>query len=162
MPFRYLYPLDRMIQRFKYADDLSMGRVLGDLFARWLASERSEPLPHMIIPVPLASSRFRARGFNQSTELARCIVEHNRIEMRPDVVSRTRETAEQAGLARAQRRKNVRGAFKVLAPISGSHVAILDDVVTTGSTVNELARVLHRAGAKRIEVWAIARAARVR
>jgi ComF family protein len=160
VPFRYSYPLDRMIQRLKYAGELPIGRLLGDLFAQRLKTERSETLPEVIIPVPLAARRFRSRGYNQASELGRRIAKHCGIELRADVVERTRETLEQAALARAQRRKNVRGAFEVIAPLPYSHVAVLDDVVTTGSTVNELAKVLRKAGAKRIEVWAIARAGR--
>jgi ComF family protein len=158
IPYRYAYPLDRMIQRLKYGNDLSMGRVLAICFAERLLAERKEPLPAAIVPVPLGSKRFRARGYNQAIELARHLRKLAGLRMQTDLVARTRETPEQAALPRDERRKNVRGAFALLQPLECTHIAILDDVVTTGSTVNEIAKLLQSAGATRIEVWAIARA----
>lgn len=160
VPFRYEYPLDRLVQRLKYGKDLSIARVLGEVFA-----ERHRATPHLlipeaIVPVPLGRRRYIARGFNQAHELARCIASARGVAIRSDLVERVRETQEQAGLPRRQRKRNVRGAFRATRALPASHVAIFDDVVTTGSTVNELARVLRRAGAKKIEVWAIARAGR--
>lgn len=160
IPYRYAYPVDRLIQRLKYSGDLSVGRVLGELFSERLYSERRSRLPEVIVPVPLATGRYRTRGFNQAIELAETIAKSSGLEFQPDIVERTRETQEQAGLPRKQRRRNVRDAFKVIRRPQQSHIAILDDVVTTGSTVNELAKVLRRAGVETIEVWAIARAAR--
>lgn len=160
IPYRYAYPIDRLIQRLKYNGDLSVGRVLGELFIERLASERRSQLPDVIVPVPLASGRFRTRGFNQAIELAQTIAKSSGLEVQADIVERSRETQEQAGLPRKQRRRNVRGAFKLMRQPQHAHIAILDDVVTTGSTVNELAKVLRRAGVERIEVWAVARAAR--
>jgi ComF family protein len=158
VPFRYEYPMDRLIQRLKYGRDLSTGRVLGELFAKHLLSARSTPLPGLIVPVPLATRRFRERGYNQAIELARHIARLTHLQVRADVVERTRETLEQAALARAERRRNVRDAFTLAQTPSHPHIAILDDVVTTGSTVNEIAKLLRHAGATTIEVWAVARA----
>jgi ComF family protein len=118
---------------------------------------RGKPLPEAIVPVPLALRRYRQRGYNQAIELALTIRHISGIPVRADVAIRQRETAEQAGLDRKARRRNVAGAFAAVAPLRVRHVAILDDVVTTGSTVRELAEVLQRAGAEQIEVWAIAR-----
>lgn len=160
VPFKYEYPLNRLVQRLKYGKDLSIARVLGEVFAdHYQAIEQVKP-PAAIVPVPLGARRYRERGFNQAHELAREVARHCGIAIRGDLVERVRETQEQAGLARRQRKRNVRGAFRIRSPLDSSHIAIFDDVVTTGSTVNELARVLRRAGAKRIEVWAIARAGR--
>jgi|HigsolmetaAR205D_1030408.scaffolds.fasta_scaffold00304_17 ComF family protein len=159
VPFRYGYPLDRMIQRLKYGGDLTIARVLGELFAEHRA-RAGDTLPEVIIPVPLGARRYRRRGFNQAFELARYSARRCKIPLRADLVERWRETDEQAGLPRRQRRRNVRGAFRLAQPLPAAHVAIFDDVVTTGSTVNELARLLRRAGATTIEVWAIARAGR--
>ena len=124
--------------------------------ARCLAA-RGARLPDAIVPVPLALRRYRQRGYNQASELALSIRRITGVPVKSDVAIRQHETAEQAGLDRKARRRNVTGAFAVAAPLQVRHVAILDDVVTTGSTVRELARVLRRSGAERLEVWAIAR-----
>ncbi len=160
VPFRYEYPLDRLVQRLKYGKELSVARVLGEVFAeRHLALDKPL-LPDAIIPVPLGRRRYRERGFNQAHELARCIAHGRGVALRSDLVERVRETKEQAALPKGQRKRNVRGAFRARGSLDGANVAIFDDVVTTGSTVHELARILGRAGAARIEVWAIARAGR--
>lgn len=157
-PYRYSYPLDHMIRALKYGGGVAHGRVLGDLFAsRLRAVERSE-LPALLLPVPLGTARFIDRGYNQAIELAAHISKRLRIPLRADVLVRTRETREQAGLDRKARRKNLRQAFALRLPLPATHVAIVDDVVTTGSTVNEIARVLKRSGAECVEVWAVARA----
>lgn len=158
--FRYAYPVDYLIRRLKYQGAIAQSRVLGELLAFHLRKARSEPLPELLIPVPLAQKRFQARGYNQAVELGRHLERRLCIPMRSDLVERTRETAEQAGLGQKERRRNIRGAFALTAPLRAKHVAIVDDVITTGSTANELARVLKRAGARRIEVWAVARAGR--
>ncbi len=160
VPYRYAYPLDRLIQRLKYGNTLSIARVLGDLFAERRAELAFEEVPDLIVPVPLGYRRYCKRGFNQAHELAQAVSRRSNIELRGDLVERVRETQEQAGLPRKQRRRNVRGAFRLVRPLKAAHVAIFDDVVTTGSTVSELAKVLRRAGARHVEVWAIARAGR--
>jgi ComF family protein len=156
VPYRYAYPLDHLVRGLKFRNELACGRVLGELFSRSLLA-RGTPLPEVIVPVPLAPRRYRARGYNQAVEVALAIQRCTGVAVTTDVVVRQRETAEQAGLDRKARRKNVRGAFTAVAPLRARSVAILDDVVTTGSTARELAAVLLQAGAERIEVWAIAR-----
>jgi ComF family protein len=156
VPFRYAYPLDHLVRGLKFRNELACGRVLGQLFAGCLLA-RGAPLPQAIVPVPLALRRYRQRGYNQASELALAIRRVTGVAVKSDVAVRQRETAEQAGLDRKARRRNVKGAFAVAAPLQVRHIAILDDVVTTGSTVRELADVLRRAGAEQIEVWAIAR-----
>ena len=156
VPFRYAYPLDHMVRGLKYRNELACGRVLGQLFARSVL-ERSQPLPEAIVAVPLARRRYLERGYNQANELALAIRRATGVAVKSDVVIRQRETAEQAGLDRKARRRNVTGAFATIKPLLARHVAVLDDVVTTGSTVRELAAVLREAGAEQIEVWAIAR-----
>jgi ComF family protein len=157
-PFLYDYPLDHLIRGLKYRGRIAHGRLLGQLFAREIQLLRPAP-PQLLIPVPLAQRRFRQRGYNQAIELGRSLESQLGIPLCADLMARTRETAEQAGLARVARRRNIKGAFAMLRPPQATHVAIIDDVITTGSTVNEMSRVLKRAGVKRIEVWAIARAA---
>lgn len=156
VPFRYAYPLDHLVQGLKFRNELACGRVLGELFARCLVA-RGAPLPEVIVPVPLALRRYRQRGYNQASELALSIRRITGAAVRSDIAVRQRETAEQAGLDRKARRRNVSGAFAIAAPLQARHVAILDDVVTTGSTVRELAKVLRCSGVERLEVWAIAR-----
>jgi len=156
VPYRYAYPLDHLVRGLKFRNELACGRVLGELFSRCVLM-RGEPLPEAIIPVPLAPQRFRQRGYNQTSELALAVRRCTGVPVQTEVVIRQRETAEQAGLDRKARRKNVRGAFTAIAPLRARSVAILDDVVTTGSTVRELASVLQQAGAENVAVWAIAR-----
>lgn len=155
-PYRYAFPVDRMIQRLKYGGDLAYGRILGHLLARHLS--RRDTRPELVIPVPLAPRRYRERGYNQARELALPVCASLGLLLRSDLMTRVRETHEQAGLDRAERGKNIIGAFTLAAPLRARHVAIVDDVVTTGSTANEIAKVLRNAGADWIEVWAVARA----
>jgi ComF family protein len=157
-PFMYGYPLDHLIRGLKFRGELACGRVLGELFAQRLLHLRDGTLPELIIPVPLAPRRYRERGYNQAVELALPIAKRSGISLRTDLVVRQRETVEQTALNQKERRKNVRRAFALTAALPAHHIAILDDVVTTGSTVREIAKVLRRAGASRVEIWAIAKA----
>ena len=157
---RYTYPVDSLIQRLKYGGAIAPARVLGELLGDCIRG-RATSLPEIAIPVPLAQQRFQERGFNQAIEIGRIVAARLQIPLQLDQVIRVRDTSEQAGLERKQRHKNVRGAFVLSRPLSARHIAIIDDVVTTGSTVNEVARVLKRAGARRVEVWAVARAGRL-
>ena len=157
VPYRYSYPLDQLIRAFKYRGVLAYGRVLGTLLADWLAA-RDAPLPQVIVPVPLHPSRHRERGFNQASELARPITRRLDIPCDDRLCRRIRDTADQTELDARTRRRNVHHAFEVARTIGLRHVAVLDDVLTTGSTANEIARVLKRAGVRTVEVWAVARA----
>lgn len=149
-----------LVQSLKYRGRLPCGRVLGQLLAQHIVAKRDSDLPRCIVPVPLAARRYRERGYNQAIELGLQLEASLGVKMRTDVAVRVRDTLEQAELDQKGRRKNVAGAFSVPGPLPAQHVAILDDVVTTGSTVNELAKMLRHAGARRVEVWAVARAAR--
>jgi ComF family protein len=115
-------------------------------------------LPDCILPVPLYKKRLRLRGYNQSIELARPVA--NRLDIPLDLqsVKRVRDTQSQTGLDKKQRRKNIRAAFEIVEPLSAQHVAVVDDVVTTTSTTNELAYILKKSGVERVDVWSIARA----
>ena len=158
-PFRYDYPVDWLIHGLKYRREGPCGAVLGALLARRLLQRPRSALPQAIIPMPLSAPRYRQRGFNQAYELARPLRAALAIDVRADLVVRQRETMEQAGLKQKERRRNVRGAFVLRQPLPGGHFAILDDVITTGSTTSEVAKVLLRGGATRVEVWAVARTA---
>ena len=154
--FRYSYPVDHMIRAFKYRNDLAQGRVLGSLLAR----ERSifASTMDMLLPVPLSERRYAERGYNQARELGRWLQRELQVPLRCNVLLRTPHTEEQARLGQRERRRNVRGAFTVMQPVKGARIALLDDVITTGCTVNEAARVLRKAGASEVHVWAVARA----
>jgi ComF family protein len=158
--YRYGYPVDHLVRALKYRDRLAYARVLGELLAQSLSTQRFDPWPQCVIPIPLAAARFRERGFNQAMEIGKQLVRRLKLPLSADALVRRRETREQAGLDRDERRRNVRGAFALLKAPQAGHVAILDDVVTTGSTANEVARVLKRAKVERIEVWAVARASK--
>ncbi|MGA0588234.1 ComF family protein [Dyella sp. KRB-257] len=155
-PFRYGWPLDRLEARFKFGRDLAAGR---SLVALWRGQSRPLALPEVVVPVPLHRARLRQRGYNQALELARPLARALGVPLRHDLLVRTRSTAAQSELDAPTRRRNVRGAFVLRAAVPlPSHVAVLDDVMTTGATLAECARVLKRAGVVRVDVWALARA----
>lgn len=155
IPFRYVSPLDHLLLGLKFNRQLANARLLGGLMLDAIR-EHDEPLPDCILPVPLHPSRLRERGYNQALELARPIARGLGLPIDTKRVVRTLATAAQSSLEKKARRKNIRGAFTIREE-PPEHVAILDDVVTTGSTVNELAKVLRKAGARRVVVWACAR-----
>ena len=157
--FHYRPPVDYLLKRLKFASDLSIAPLLGSLLARQLGL-RQTPLPGLLVPVPLHHSRVRERGFNQATELARALGKQLHIPMAQRLCRRQRRTEAQSRLPPAARRLNLRNAFTVSGAPDNRHIAIIDDVMTTGHTANELARVLKQAGAECIEVWVIARSGR--
>lgn len=151
-----------LIHLFKYNGIKPAGAVLARLLAQSI-EQLSLPERVLLIPVPLWSGKRQARGFNQAEAIARAFLSDrasNGIQLDTATLVRTRETASQTGLTRRQRRANVRGAFAVSRSerIRGCSVLLIDDVMTTGTTVNECARVLRRAGAKEIFVATVARA----
>lgn len=168
-PFLYTPPLSHLITGLKFRARLSHARLLGQLLAA--AIPRAIPAaiksgfdaaparPDCLLPVPLHPQRLRQRGFNQALEIARPLSAVFGIPLRPGLLRRVRATPAQSDLPARRRRANVRGAFAYTGTTPAArHVVLIDDVVTTGHTVAELARVLRRAGAERIEVWAVARA----
>ena len=155
--FRYEGEVVSLIHQLKFNEKLRTSRLLGEMLADYIYINNVE-IPDAIVPVPLSKKRLRQRGFNQSIEIARPVARRWDISLDTRSVKRTRDTQSQTGLDRKQRRKNIRGAFEIVRPLGVQHVAIIDDVVTTTSTVTELARVLKKAGVKRVDVWSIARA----
>jgi len=156
--YRYEAPIDRLVQGFKYRRRLDWGRVLGEALAEHLCA--TGECADAIVPVPLHRRRLRERGYNQSLELARPIGRRLEIPVLVRAVRRARPTPAQAGLSRDARRRNVRDAFNVVQPlrVADKHLAIVDDVMTSGHTVDALARALKRAGAAEVSVWVLARA----
>ena len=165
-PYLYDHPLDLLLTRLKFGHSLAAGRVLAELWIAALraalADGRVAALPDTIVPVPLHATRLRERGYNQALELAKPLAREFDIELVPGLLRRTRPTAAQANLEAGARRKNLRGVFEVDADLLSTrmptHVVLLDDVMTTGTTVREAARTLKRAGIARVDVWAFARA----
>lgn len=153
----YAFPVDALIQRFKYAGDLSLGAALGQLL---LDALREAPRPDALVPMPLHPARLRERGFNQALELARQVGRRLAIPVLPAACRRLRDTSPQAALPWKEREKNIRGAFACEADLSGKRIAIVDDVMTTGHTLNELSRILRQSGAARVDCWVVARTLR--
>jgi ComF family protein len=152
--FEYRFPVDRLVQRFKYAGDLAAGRWLALQLAH-LAMQA--PRPDLVVAAPLSPSRLRERGFNQALELAKVVARSLRVPCDIGGLAKTHETAPQPGLGRRARRANLRGAFRCDIDVAGAHVALVDDVLTTGATADTIARELKRCGAARVSVWAVAR-----
>lgn len=150
-------PLSDAIQHFKYHRRLSVGKMLAEIGASY---NPFVAYPYdVIIPVPLHIERLRWRGFNQSLLLAQAIGEKEKIEVDPFLLERTRSTAPQTQLSEKERKNNVRGAFTVSNPerLQETCVLLIDDVYTSGATVNECARVLRRSGATDVDVFTLAR-----
>jgi ComF family protein len=155
--FHYRPPVDHLIRRFKFAEELPLARLFSGLLAAKLDKRRNH-LPGLLLPVPLHPARLRARGFNQATEIARYLGRELGIAIDYRLCRRKRNTQAQSLLSPNARRLNLRNAFAVYRPPRATHVAIIDDVMTTGHTSNELARTLKQAGVTLVEVWVIARA----
>lgn len=154
--FRLDAPVRQFVHGLKYHADFAQARLLGELMTATLAA-RSAPLPQRLLPVPLHTGRLMRRGYNQALEIARVIAARCSMALSPTTVHRIRATEDQIGQSAAARRRNMRGAFQVREDLSGQHIALIDDVMTTGATFEELARTCRAAGAARIEVWAAAR-----
>jgi ComF family protein len=155
--FHYLPPLDALLKRLKFRDELRLARLLGELMADRLVLPHNL-VPDVIVPVPLHRRRLRERGFNQALELARPIAERLSVPLNRLQVTRTRDTEPQSELPARLRSRNLKDAFTVAAEFNARHVAIVDDVMTTAHTVNELALALRRKGVVDISVWICARA----
>jgi ComF family protein len=152
--FEYRFPVDRLVQRFKFAGDLAIGRWLGGCLARAVADEER---PDLLVAAPLSRARLAERGFNQAVVLARLVGARHCRPVDLGLVRKVRETPPQQGLARAERHANLRDAFHVRGQVRGAHVAIVDDVMTTGATAEALACALRAAGARRVDAWVLAR-----
>jgi ComF family protein len=155
--FSYEKEAVTLIRQLKFNEKLAYSRLLGNLLADAIDQNAIE-LPDCILPVPLYWKRLKQRGFNQSIELARPLANAFNIPLDIRSVKRVRDTHSQTELDKQQRRKNIRAAFEIVEPLCAQHVVVVDDVVTTTSTVNEVARLLKRAGIRRVDVWSIARA----
>lgn len=155
--FRYQHPIDYLIAQLKFNHKLHCAKILGELMAVIIKNHYAEKLPQLIIPVPLHKKRLLTRGFNQAAELAKPIAKELNIPIDYDSCIRIKNTDPQSGLPEKQRKNNIRNSFQIIKPISIEHIAIIDDVVTTGNTVRELSKIIKRTGVKRIDIWCCAK-----
>jgi ComF family protein len=158
--FRYEQPVPALVGGLKFGGRLNTLRLMGLLLAESLAASVASPAgdrPAAIVPVPLHARRLRERGYDQALELARIVGRQLALPVLAGGCERVRSTPPQADLEAKARKTNLRGAFQATRRLDGAHVAVLDDVVTTGSTVREMAKVLRQAGAARVDVWCLAR-----
>ena len=155
--FLYAYPIDAMMLRYKYGNSLN----LGALFGEFLAEKTLLKTIDVIIPMPMHPQRLKERGFNQALEIAKVLCKNHKEKLDYKSVTRQTLTPPQASLPLKERVKNIKGAFNVnadkLDKLQGKRIAIIDDVMTTGASLNELAKTLKKAGASHVECWVIAR-----
>jgi ComF family protein len=148
----YEFPADALVHALKFRGELALAPFLGGLLLERISTSEAD----CVIPVPLSARRLRERGYNQAVEIARHLAP-GKLEV--SVCIRSRDTAAQTGLPFDERRRNVRGAFRCTRALAGASVAVVDDVMTTGATLDEIAATLKRAGAARVENWVVARTA---
>lgn len=146
----YEFPADALVHSLKFRGELALAEYLGGMLARCIPAAGVD----RIVPVPLSADRLRSRGYNQAVEIARHVA---RGRMDLELCVRERDTPAQMDLPYAERRRNVRGAFRCTRGLLGASVAVVDDVMTTGATLDEIAQVLKKAGAARVVNWVVAR-----
>jgi ComF family protein len=149
----YAFPADVLVQGLKFRGELALAPLMGELLAKCISSKDAE----VLVPVPLSPERLRERGYNQALEIARSVAAATGARLAPELCERSRDTTAQMDLPLQERAKNVRGAFRCPGIVAGGCVAVLDDVMTTGATLDEVAAALKRAGAARVVNWVVAR-----
>lgn len=153
--WRYSFPADRLLQALKYGAQFALANAFADALLEAVANRRM-PYPDRIVAIPLAAARQRQRGFNQAQEIARCVALRLGVHLLAGL-RRVRDSPPQAGLDRAARVRNVRGAFEFAGRLDGLAVAVVDDVMTTGATLAAASHALLDAGALRVDAWVVAR-----
>ncbi len=152
----YAFPITRLIQAFKYEHAVGLAATLANYLDEAAAPTADWQLD-LLLPMPLARARLAERGYNQALELARVLVRHRRLALGVGAVTRVRHGPPQADLPWRERSRNIRGAFTAQRRFDGLTVCVIDDVMTTGATLDEMARVLKAAGARRVVNWVVAR-----
>lgn len=152
----YRYPLDALIHAYKYGGRLALARLFGELLTRRVARGVDVDID-ALVPMPLSNARLAERGFNQALEIARVVAANTGLPLLARACRKVTDTPAQAALPWKERARNVRRAFVCDADLEGLRVAVVDDVLTTGATLNELARVMRRAGATEVRGWVVAR-----
>ncbi len=157
-PLRFDYPVNLIVHAFKFKDELGYISPITDVLWEHVSQRyENESMPQVLIPVPLHIKRLRQRGYNQAELIAKRLSSRSKIPLLKNAVKRIRYLRPQQGLARDGRYKNIRRSFSIVDNIACQHVALIDDVVTTGATVAEITRVLKQSGVKRVDVWCLAR-----
>jgi ComF family protein len=156
--WRYAFPADRLLQALKYGGRLALAEPLAQALACGIRTH-GLVVPDRIVAMPLSKRRQRERGFNHAHEIARCVATYLDTPLGHDL-RRTRDAPPQAGLSKRERVANVRGAFEAGTGVTGCAIAIVDDVMTTGATIEAAARALKKAGAARVDAWVVARTVR--
>ena len=157
-PFRYESSIKYLIKQFKFHEQLQYGYVLADLLGKSLINHPHFQKPEILLPVPLHYQRLKKRGFNQAAEIAKRLAVKLNITLHKNLLKKTIPTLPQSEQNFSERKKNIRHAFSWEKNFLFDHVAIVDDIVTTGSTVNEIALLLKQQGIKKVSVFAVARA----
>jgi len=152
--YTYQYPIDGLLQKYKYGNQLTMAELFGDLMAR---DRSTAELPEVLIPMPLHPQRLQERGFNQAVEIARVAAKRLTIPLDVHCCKRVKFSAPQVTLPLKQRVRNMRNAFICERDFTSMRVALVDDVMTTGASLNALATAVKKAGATEVECWVVAR-----
>jgi ComF family protein len=156
--FDYLFPIDRLITQLKFQHQLINATLLGKLLLhKIIPVYQNEPYPEVLIPVPLHFKRLRERGFNQALEIAKPMSKKLHIPIDNYSCHRIKHTAAQSTLTQQERLKNLKQAFALKKSFANQHIALIDDVITTGQTLKELATLLRNDGVAKIDVWCCAR-----
>ncbi|MCB1949978.1 ComF family protein [Nitrosomonas sp.] len=158
----YTFPTDRLIHALKYRAQLAIAPILAQLLFNKILQKGLTEYPDLIIPMPLHPKRLQERGFNQALEIGRHVARQVKIELSPDGCKRIKNTPPQTELPWKMRKNNVKNVFSCDLDLSGKHLAVIDDVMTTGATLNELAQQLCKQGAKKVTNWVVARVQRDR
>jgi len=157
--FLYQPPIPKLILDLKFHHALTHAKLLGELLTERILREwyQKKPLPTAIIPIPLHSARFKERGFNQAIEIARPIAKALKLPLLLHNAVRIKATIPQATLPARERKHNINNAFLIKKSFENQHIAVVDDVITTGNTIHEFCHLLKKHGAAKISVWCCAR-----
>jgi len=150
----YRFPADALLHALKYRGELALAPLLAECLTAEIPADGRVDLA---MPVPLSTARMRERGYNQSMEIARALRPRGQLSLEPALCTRVRDTPAQTDLPWAARARNVRNAFHCARVLDGMTVAVIDDVMTTGATLDAVAAALKRAGAERVVNWVVAR-----
>ncbi len=150
--FQYGYPLDALLQHYKYGQDLQLAGFLAEQL-----TSQIDTRPDLVIPMPLHPRRLKERGYNQAGEIAKRLAKQLDLPVTLTACTRAKDAPPQASLPLKERRKNIRGAFECRADLSSKRIALVDDVMTTGASLSELAKVVKKAGAVEVGAWVVAR-----
>lgn len=154
--YRYAYPLDALLQHYKYGQGLHLANFLAEQLAAEITAGIADR-PDLVIPMPLHPKRLQERGYNQAGEIAKRLARRLDLPCSLTACTRAKDAPPQVSLPLKARRKNIRGAFECNVDLSGKRIALVDDVMTTGASLNELAKTVRKVGAVEVQAWVVAR-----